>query len=104
MPFWKRDLNFSSMAVNLNISILIECDIRSFYGICSGAAGVDLVVNLLELAQLPTLVLLSPVEFGHSPRGCVLHQVVIFCLSSNRGTMWQLSLRLGAEETWLWLA
>ena len=99
MPFWKRDLNFSSIAVNLNISILIECDIRSFYGICSGTAGVDLVVDLLEFAQLPPFVLLSPVEFGHPPRCGVLHQVVVFSLNNNGGTMWQLSLRLGAEVT-----
>ena len=69
-----------------------------------GPAGFDLETDLGELVKFPEVLALVPAEFLHAFGGGLLDEVVVLGLGGGRGTMWQLSLRAGAEVRWVWLA
>lgn len=77
--------------------------ITSLYGLGSNSSGFDLRVSISELGQLPEVLGSAPAELGYSADVGLLDEIVILGLDEDRGTIWQLSLRLGAELCWDWL-
>ena len=55
--------------------------IRSLNRLCSRSTGVDLEVDLLEFTELPSVVLLAPVELCQALSRRILDKEMIFSLN-----------------------